>query len=302
MKNTKKIAIALLIMFSISFLGLTMKDATVSAAPSGSPVYRVYNPNNGEHLHTMSAGEKDYLSSVGWKYEGISMYMPNTGKPLYRLYNPNSGEHFYTLSTNEKSFLAKNGWKYEGVAWYTPETGLPLYRLYNPNELKAGAHHYTTLLAEKEMLVKSGWKYEGVSWYSLASTPSTSTTTPTESTSTPVSNRIVEEAKKQLGVPYLAGGSTPAGFDCSGLTQYVYKKATGKNIGRVTTNQEYAGTKIPVSKAKPGDLLFWGVKGSTYHVAIYIGQGKYIHAPVAGEKVKVQSISLYTPSFAVRVN
>lgn len=115
-------------------------------------------------------------------------------------------------------------------------------------------------------------------------------------------NNVVDVAYQQLGVPYVWGGTTRSGFDCSGLTQYVYKKARGINIGRVTTNQEYAGTKIPVSKAQPGDLLFWGARGSTYHVAIYVGNGNYIHAPEPGQKVKIQSMAWYAPSFAVRVN
>lgn len=296
MKNIRKITLALLMTFSISFFGMTKSYSNAEAAPAPAEnlVYRVYNPNNGEHLHTMSVVEKDYLKKVGWSYEGVSMKMPTTGKPLYRLYNPNSGEHFYTLSSSEKTFLAGNGWKNEGIAWYTPENGTPLYRVYNPNERKAGAHHYTTVLSEKEMLVKAGWKYEGVSWYSL----SIKTPIPTVN---PTMNQVVEMAKKQIGVPYLWGGTTRSGFDCSGLTQYVYRNARNINIGRVTTDQEKSGTIISLNQAQPGDLVFWGNKGASYHVAIYIGNAQYIHAPVQGENVKIGSFTYYKPSFAVRV-
>lgn len=92
-------------------------------------------------------------------------------------------------------------------------------------------------------------------------------------------------------------------FDCSGLTYYVYMKATGHYIGGWTGEQQYAGTQIPVSQAQPGDLVFWGLSsGVTHHVGIYIGNGQFIHAPQPGDKVRVTSISDFTPDFAVRVN
>lgn len=97
------------------------------------------------------------------------------------------------------------------------------------------------------------------------------------------------------------GGSTPSGFDCSGLTSYVYSNAAGISIGRVTTTQEYAGTMISVSEAQPGDLVFFGSRGGTYHVGIYLGNGQFIHAPQTGDVVKITSTAYYTPSFAVNV-
>lgn len=113
--------------------------------------------------------------------------------------------------------------------------------------------------------------------------------------------KVVKIAHEQVGIPYASAGTTRAGFDCSGLTQYVYRQARGMNIGRITTDQEKAGTIIALNDAKPGDLVFWGKRGATYHVGIYIGNGNYIHAPVPGEKVKIQSIKWYKPDFALRV-
>lgn len=140
---------------------------TKSVAPVSIPIYRVYNPNSGEHLHTMNSFERDYLVRLGWRNEGISMRVLNTGKQLFRIYNPNSGEHFYTLSAKERDKLKKYGWRYEGVAWLTPFTGLPMYRVYNPNTRGAGAHHYTMLQSERDFLVRAGWRSEGISWYTL---------------------------------------------------------------------------------------------------------------------------------------
>ncbi|MFR0613180.1 LysM peptidoglycan-binding domain-containing protein [Lactobacillus porci] len=111
---------------------------------------------------------------------------------------------------------------------------------------------------------------------------------------------IASYAMSFVGVPYVWGGSTPAGFDCSGLVQYVYSHF-GISLGRTTYAQENAGTKISVSQAQPGDLYFWGSYGSAYHVAIALGNGQYIQAPAPGQNVSVGSVSYYAPSFAVRV-
>ena len=113
-------------------------------------------------------------------------------------------------------------------------------------------------------------------------------------------NSIVSYAESFIGTPYVRGGTTPAGFDCSGFTQYVYAHE-GIHIGRVTTQQENAGTQISVSQAQPGDLLFWGSKGATYHVGIYVGNGKFIAAPEPGMSVSIQSMQGFEPSFAVHV-
>lgn len=128
------------------------------------PIYRLYNPNSGEHLHTMNDNERVFLMNVGWKYEGISMLVSNEGQSLYRLYNPNSGEHFYTLNDNERKSLQNSGWRDEGIAWVTPWSGVPMYRMFNPKARDAGSHHYTVSIGERDLLIAYGWKYEGPSW------------------------------------------------------------------------------------------------------------------------------------------
>lgn len=112
---------------------------------------------------------------------------------------------------------------------------------------------------------------------------------------------LVNGAYGQLGKPYVWGAQGPNSFDCSGLMNYLYTNIAGLSIGSWTVPQESSGTKISVSEANIGDLLFWGSAGSTYHVAMYIGNGQYIAAPKPGDVVKVGSISSYTPDFAVNV-
>lgn len=92
---------------------------------------------------------------------------------------------------------------------------------------------------------------------------------------------VVQAAYSQIGVPYVWGGSSPGvGLDCSGLTQYCYRQA-GINIPRNSEDQASYGTKIPVSQAKPGDILW-----RPGHVAIYVGDNKYVHEPHSGSSCR----------------
>ncbi|WIK65622.1 C40 family peptidase [Globicatella sanguinis] len=114
---------------------------------------------------------------------------------------------------------------------------------------------------------------------------------------------LLSNASQYLGTPYVWGGKSPSGFDCSGFVQYVFMQTYGIDVGGYTGAQEYAGTQISVAEAQPGDLYFWGSPGGTYHVAIATGGGGYIHASQPGTPLEYNSVSSYfMPSFAVRVN
>ena len=88
-----------------------------------------------------------------------------------------------------------------------------------------------------------------------------------------------------VGYPYVYGGSSPSGFDCSGFVQYVFAQH-GIGLPRTSGEQGRAGTQIPASEAQPGDLVVWGES----HIAIYIGDGMIVHASTPATGVKVSSL------------
>ena len=135
---------------------------------NGYPMYRLYNPNSGEHFYTSNSGERSFLLSLGWDNEGVGWIAPVTSNtPVYRLYNANGGEHHYTTSLAERNNLISLGWSDEGIGWYSDDAHtMPLYRQYNPNAF-ANNHNYTTSQSENDWLVSLGWQAEGIGWYGI---------------------------------------------------------------------------------------------------------------------------------------
>lgn len=103
----------------------------------------------------------------------------------------------------------------------------------------------------------------------------------------PLADRIIATAKNYLGDPYVWGGNSPAGFDCSGFTQYVFAQL-GINLPHSASAQATLGTPVSEADLQPGDLVFFDTSGGISHVGIYIGDGKFINA--ASTDVEVDSI------------
>ena len=101
---------------------------------------------------------------------------------------------------------------------------------------------------------------------------------------------IVNSAMKYLGVPYVWGGTSPKGFDCSGLVQYVCRQ-NGISVNRVAADQRRNGVYVSRENLQPGDLVFFAKGGYIHHVGIYVGNGNMIHAPQTGDVVKISSIN-----------
>ncbi len=116
---------------------------------------------------------------------------------------------------------------------------------------------------------------------SLAVQPVTKRTHPS------LGQRAVRIAAGELGVPYRYGGSSPSGFDCSGLVAYVYGKL-GVRLPHNAAAQFGYGRPVARGNLRPGDLVFFHGLG---HVGLYIGRGRIIHAPRSGERVEIQSLT-----------
>lgn len=131
-------------------------------------VFRMYNPNSGEHLYTPSSYEKATLNNLGWKSEGVAWEIPDDIDLLNpfvtRLYNPNAGDHHYTADIGETTYLMSVGWKNDQIGFTTAgNDGVPVYRLYNPSAV-TGAHHLTLSEAERDSLIQAGWQNEGTAF------------------------------------------------------------------------------------------------------------------------------------------
>ncbi|MFJ6483904.1 MULTISPECIES: C40 family peptidase [unclassified Streptomyces] len=111
---------------------------------------------------------------------------------------------------------------------------------------------------------------------------------------------IVNFARAQVGKAYVMGGTGPSSFDCSGLVQAAYRQA-GISLPRMSQAQSSAGTSVSLDALQPGDILYWGSKGSAYHVAIYVGGGKFVGAQNPSTGIVERNLSYDRPTGAVRV-
>ncbi|WAL97215.1 C40 family peptidase [Streptomyces sp. Je 1-369] len=111
---------------------------------------------------------------------------------------------------------------------------------------------------------------------------------------------VIGFLKAQLGDAYVMGASGPNAWDCSSLVQAAFKQA-GVDLPRVSQDQSTMGTEVGTSNLQVGDILYWGGKGSAYHVGVYIGNGQYLDAANPGKGVVIQDLSGYPASGAVRV-
>jgi cell wall-associated NlpC family hydrolase len=104
---------------------------------------------------------------------------------------------------------------------------------------------------------------------------------------------VVQEALAALGVAYRFGGESPdAGFDCSGLVVHVYREALGLSLPHNARAQSRVGRSVPAGDLEPGDLVFYNTRNRRYsHVGLYLGDGRFIHAPKPGAAVRVENMS-----------
>ncbi|MFI1175737.1 C40 family peptidase [Streptomyces melanogenes] len=133
-----------------------------------------------------------------------------------------------------------------------------------------------------------------------ASTGGSSSTTTSSSTATGSAATIVNFALAQVGKAYVSGATGSSAYDCSGLVQAAYRQV-GIDLPRVSQDQSTVGHQVSLSNLQAGDILYWGGAGSAYHVAIYVGGGKFVGAQNSSTGVVERSLDWDRPTGAVRV-
>ncbi|WP_223620501.1 C40 family peptidase [Lysobacter sp. ESA13C] len=105
-------------------------------------------------------------------------------------------------------------------------------------------------------------------------------------------NAVLMRAISLVGTPYRYGGNTPdSGFDCSGLVNYVYRDMLALSLPRTSRDlASYQGPRIEPMRLAAGDLVFFGSKGNVSHVGIYVGEGRFVHAPSTGGTVRLDHL------------
>jgi cell wall-associated NlpC family hydrolase len=141
---------------------------------------------------------------------------------------------------------------------------------------------------------------QAVSRSSERTTLSTSTSTTASAPASGSVGTVIAFLKAQVGDAYVLGATGPSAWDCSSLVQAAFKQV-GVDLPRVSQDQSMAGTDVPLSSIQVGDILYWGGKGSAYHVGVYIGNGQYLDAANPSKGVVIQQLSGYPASGAVRV-
>lgn len=263
---------------------------------SGDTLWQIALSNNMSLSDLLS---KNNLQMSDIIYPGMSLVTTGTGATN----TPAPVE----APTPTPSQSTSNGGSYTVVGGDTlnaisAKTGVPLATLVSLNGIRNA-----NLIHVGQVLKLSG-----------APTQTTTTTSNTANTSQPsvsapsaeTHNTNVEQssdwlslAKSLIGTPYVWGGKTPAGFDCSGFIAYVFNHSgRTSNFPSYTVAEESAVNQIPVEQAQPGDVLFWGEHGATYHAGIYLGNNQFIDSPQPGESVGIHQLYPgWMPSFAGQV-
>lgn len=103
---------------------------------------------------------------------------------------------------------------------------------------------------------------------------------------------LISNAMGFLGVAYRFGGTSPSGFDCSGFMQYVFRKAFAVNLPRVSADQARVGVHVSRGNLQAGDMVFFRTRGKRIsHVGMYVGNGRFIHAPRTGKRIEITSLN-----------
>ena len=233
-KSKLRTAIVMVCTLALAIPMMLTPTVQAKAADATVPIYRLYNPDNGEHLYTTDANETRVLYyEHNWGYEGIAWYAPNgTGTPVYRLYNPVLYNHLYTTDTNEVAVLTTTTeWVSDnnGQPVFYSDGSIPVYRVYN-RELQ-GMHHLTTDKNEYDTLPIHGWTQEGEALYARA-------------IGSPIITRYWNESGEELSLETASNESTTGGGggNSSGSTSGGSSESNGSSGGSGSSGHVHSYT------------------------------------------------------------
>jgi peptidoglycan endopeptidase LytE len=197
-----------------------------------------------------------------------------------------------TIYVNQNLLIAP-----QTVSTSAPATANNIYTVKSGDTLYGISRTYGTTVTELKSL--NGLTSDLIQIGQQLKIPSTATAAPALVAEAPTVSKaqaVVDEAKKYIGVPYVWGGSTPAGFDCSGFVNYVFNKV-GVTVPR-TVATLWAAEK-PVMAPNPGDLVFYDINqtGNASHVGIYIGNNKFIHAGSSGITISDMTLTYWKTKY-----
>lgn len=265
---------------------------TTKTSSSSSSSASTYTVKSGDTLSGIASKHNISLSNLK-KWNNISGYLIYPGDKLKVSAGGSSSS-----SSNNSSSSNSGSSSSSSSSTYKVKSGDSLWKIANNNGVSVANLKSWNNLSSDVIRVGQTLKINGKASSGSSSSTKPATNTKVESASTSKSvDKLISVAKSQLGKPYVWGGSTTAGFDCSGFIYYAFKNA-GYDISR-TSAEGYFNRSYYVSSPQPGDLIFFKgtYKAGISHMGIYLGGGQFIHADNDGVRITSTSNSYYAKHF-----
>ncbi|MFP7479743.1 LysM peptidoglycan-binding domain-containing protein [Terribacillus saccharophilus] len=265
--------------------------STTKTSSSSSSSASTYTVKSGDTLSGIAAKHKISLSNLK-KWNNISGYLIYPGDKLKVSAGGSSSSSNNSSSSNSGSSSSSSS------STYKVKSGDSLWKIANNNGVSVANLKSWNNLSSDVIRVGQTLKINGKASSGSSSSTKPANNTQVDSAKTSKSvDKLISVAKSQLGKPYVWGGATTAGFDCSGFIYYAFKNA-GFDISR-TSAEGYFNRSYYVSSPQPGDLIFFKgtYKAGISHMGIYLGGGQFIHADNDGVRITSTSNSYYAKHF-----
>ncbi|SEN29910.1 peptidoglycan endopeptidase LytE [Terribacillus saccharophilus] len=266
---------------------------TTKTSSSSSSSASTYTVKSGDTLSGIASKHNISLNNLK-KWNNISGYLIYPGDKL----KVSAGGSSSSSSNNSSSSNSGSSSSSSSSSSYKVKSGDSLWKIANNNGVSVANLKSWNNLSSDVIRVGQTLKINGKASSGSSSSTKPATNTKVESASTSKSvDKLISVAKTQLGKPYVWGGATTAGFDCSGFIYYAFKNA-GFDISR-TSAEGYFNRSYYVSSPQPGDLIFFKgtYKAGISHMGIYLGGGQFIHADNDGVRITSTSNSYYAKHF-----